>query len=238
MKGEISKGCGFGAEMVAYLYGEAGEAEARKVEDHLKACGVCAAEFAAVSHARTAVTEWRDVAFAPLETPRVNIPYMAAPVTEPGFSARLAALFSHLFARPAYSVAAVAVLITMAAVATISLRDQSSGVPSSEVAAVGEPAARVEVPSLPVPAATERLTAEKPPLPAPGEAGPAAPAVTKARTARASTPVRANPRRTPELRDATARRAVAPVSKPVLDGFQEMDDTSLRLADLFDDIGG
>lgn len=47
-------------DLVAVLYGEAGERERRDFELHLTQCGSCRAEFAAFAQVRESIGEWRD----------------------------------------------------------------------------------------------------------------------------------------------------------------------------------
>lgn len=57
-------GCGRGAEMVAYLYGEAGPEEERLFAAHLSTCAVCREEFAALGVVRAGLGEWREEALS------------------------------------------------------------------------------------------------------------------------------------------------------------------------------
>lgn len=74
--------CLFGNELVSYLYGEMSAAARPDFEDHLRECNSCIAEFAGVSEARLGVFEWHRDEFLALETPRIVIPYAqpSAPV--------------------------------------------------------------------------------------------------------------------------------------------------------------
>ncbi|MGH9944194.1 MAG: anti-sigma factor family protein, partial [Pyrinomonadaceae bacterium] len=51
--------CGYGEQLVGYLYGEANAAERRDFERHLEACSACHDELAAFGFVRVAVGEWR-----------------------------------------------------------------------------------------------------------------------------------------------------------------------------------
>ncbi len=51
--------CGRGAELVAYFYGEATDAERLSFERHLRACAACRDELAAFGGVRSAVGDWR-----------------------------------------------------------------------------------------------------------------------------------------------------------------------------------
>lgn len=62
-------------ELVSYLYAESDERESAKFEEHLAECDHCAGEFAALSLARLEVYEWHRDEFAPIATPRFEVPY-------------------------------------------------------------------------------------------------------------------------------------------------------------------
>ena len=70
-----SSDCSFSAEILAYLYGEIGKREKSEFEEHLVNCSNCADALADSAFARFSVQEWRDAEFAHLETPLINIPY-------------------------------------------------------------------------------------------------------------------------------------------------------------------
>lgn len=70
-----SSDCSFSAEIPAYLYGEISKGEKSKFEGHLVNCSNCADALADSAFARFSVQEWRDTEFAHLETPLINIPY-------------------------------------------------------------------------------------------------------------------------------------------------------------------
>ena len=71
------KDCGFGDEIVSYIYGEIGVTERSVFETHLADCPLCTDEFAAISNARFSVFEWQREEFAHLLTPEIIIPYAA-----------------------------------------------------------------------------------------------------------------------------------------------------------------
>ena len=75
--GHKKQTCGFADEIVAYIYDEIDRAERTKFESHLAGCAVCTDEFAGLSNARFSVFEWRREEFAHLATPEIDIPYPA-----------------------------------------------------------------------------------------------------------------------------------------------------------------
>lgn len=66
--------CAFAESLVAYLYDEASAAEKRVFEAHLKNCATCDDELKEFGFARTAIHEWRVADFDQLPTPAFKIP--------------------------------------------------------------------------------------------------------------------------------------------------------------------
>jgi hypothetical protein len=71
--------CGFAGDIVSYLYDEIDSAEKAKFETHLAGCTTCGTELAAFSGVRTSVANWREADFGWLPTPDIVIPYEALP---------------------------------------------------------------------------------------------------------------------------------------------------------------
>ena len=67
--------CEFTNEIVSYIYDEISVAERVTFEKHLANCRECTNEFADISHARLGVYEWQREEFAGLRTPEIVIPY-------------------------------------------------------------------------------------------------------------------------------------------------------------------
>lgn len=59
-----SSACGRESELIAFLYGEADEREARDFQLHLQHCSGCREEVASFGVVREAITTWRDEALA------------------------------------------------------------------------------------------------------------------------------------------------------------------------------
>jgi hypothetical protein len=55
-----TENCERANDLIAYLYGEANEFEARKFERHMQECARCKAEFAEFSQIRQSIVAWRD----------------------------------------------------------------------------------------------------------------------------------------------------------------------------------
>lgn len=67
--------CSFAAEIVSYIYGEIGAKEKSVFEAHLVDCETCPEELADFMEIRFSVNDWKQTEFAPLATPVIEIPY-------------------------------------------------------------------------------------------------------------------------------------------------------------------
>ncbi len=63
---EDAQSCARAGELVAYLYGEANEAETIDFKTHLHACHSCRTELAAFGEVRESIGEWREQALHPM----------------------------------------------------------------------------------------------------------------------------------------------------------------------------
>jgi len=70
-----STGCGYGEELVSYLYGET---ENAVFEAHLQDCHACADELEAFSGVHFSIKDWKSKEFDRLATPSIQIPYEKA----------------------------------------------------------------------------------------------------------------------------------------------------------------
>lgn len=67
--------CGFGEDLVAYLYDEIGGKDKSKFEAHLNSCKGCEEELAAFGFVRSSISEWRAEEFDGLEMSNIEIIY-------------------------------------------------------------------------------------------------------------------------------------------------------------------
>jgi hypothetical protein len=74
----IHSTCAFAERIVAYLYDEASAKERTEFETHLIKCSNCADELAEFGAVRSSVAEWRDE-FLTLNAPIINIPELKQP---------------------------------------------------------------------------------------------------------------------------------------------------------------
>ena len=225
--------CPLTDEIVSYMYGEIGGKVESDFEMHLAACTACTDEFAAVADSRFSVFEWKKEAFDPLPTPLFDVPYQREThANEIGFAAVVKA-WAQRFSIP---VAVAAVLALFAGVGVIMFETASE--PSVSVRNVRPVVQPESEPESPAPA----LVAPEPPEPR-----------DVVQVKRPSRPA-ANPVRVSIVRPKTTDRSRVIVSEkkpskdlnsvpqsqkaPALTAYQENDDESLRLAELFDEVGG
>lgn len=223
---KTDKTCPLTDEIVSYLYGELVSDTEHAFEAHLAECGPCTDEFAAIAEQRYSVFEWKKEAFDTLPTPRFAIPFEAH-ASRPGPIAAIMA-WAESLSIPLAVAAGLAVFLGIGMF--------FSGYFAGEQTHI---AANTQGPPIEAPRPADIEVAVEPlPVSAPGPAviKPAAPRPIVARR-----PVRRTPRPAtrpePNL-DVTPDRAVAAQRLPALTPYQEPDDDSLRLTDLFDDVGG
>ena len=69
----IAPVCERGDELIAFLYGEADQGEARKFEEHMEHCSSCKAEFASFGQLRSSIGSWKQEALAGFSFGRTSI---------------------------------------------------------------------------------------------------------------------------------------------------------------------
>ncbi len=233
--------CGFADEIVSYIYDETGEPERRKFETHLAGCSTCTDEFAAISNARFSVFEWHKEEFAHLSTPQIVIPYAAARKTvdenAPGFFAGLRGLLT--FPKFAFALAGIVAclglgFLGLSYIGERQVADVSVDEQSTPPAKMPEAPAGTEILAVTQPKTTpDSITKEPNDVASNREVKPITtadnrrPKINRPLTADVRKPVD----RAPGANSAQMRKA------PVLSNYDDNDDKSLRLADLFDDGG-
>jgi hypothetical protein len=226
------KECPFTHEIVSYIYGELGGGSELEFETHLADCVICTDEFAAVSNARFSVYEWQKEEFAHLPTPEIVIPYVSTGAGASEGVGLIAAVRAWL-AGVGVPVAVAAGVVVCIAIALLAVnltgrRDQpvASNIDSPAVAQRTEPP--VVEPGTNDPTVKKDIVRTPQPIKA---------AVNQPRRAVRRSPPDVNqpandlavkmPTQAPQVRKA-----------PVLSTYEDNDDSSLRLADLFDEVGG
>jgi len=222
--------CKDSAFIVPYMYGELSSSDCASFESHLLDCGECTDQFADISNARYEVYEWKKLEFEPLSTPKIKIAYAQVHSAD-GYSwfEKVRAALAHGWSAPGFAFAGMAIVATFA-VLMVTTRDTDNGNVASANVNVQVESNSATIPS-PV---TKKVVADDRAL------DPVGPTRIKAEPAGRNEAKRVNQtRKTPRRQMAETRSTSAqnlPRSAPSLNEFAEDEDTSLRLAELFDDI--
>ena len=236
MNNDNKSNCGFEAQIVSYIYDEATEPERRKFESHLIACTTCTDEFAEISNARFSVFEWQKEEFSPLLTPQIVIPYAdRKPITEgaaAGWFEGMRGIFSG-FGIPVTVAAALLIFLGIGFTAITLVRGTSDQIAANVVVEQPEKAQPVlkNETALKETETNRTLADSAMPLTVktdPSIRSPARPVKAVVESKRPSIP-RQLTAETVKNKNIQVRKA------PALSNFDEADDRSLRLADLFDE---
>ncbi|MDI1241034.1 MAG: zf-HC2 domain-containing protein [bacterium] len=218
MKGlGTNNSCSHGGDMLAYLYSEMAGEEREVFEVHLADCGTCIDDFAELSQSRYPVYEWKRTQFDPLPTPRVVIPFET-----PGSISLLDQIRRAFSFRPTLAFGGLGAAMITVVIAGYLILSSTSG--DTEVAREVEPSASptraLVVPSTP---SVDATTQERIEVAVRNER----PTVVRASTSAKS----------PAPKPKSARQPKRDDSIPVMSSIEEEDDDSLRLADIFEEIG-
>lgn len=236
MNANSCKTKGFEELIVSYIYDEASADERRRLETHILDCTSCMEEFAGLSNARLSVFEWQQESFADLETPAFVLPETTIAVANESESmfAKLGQILAGLRG-PVLAFGGLLVVVGIAVASLFILRNNRQP----------ETVAVAPVPAASVAASRGGDIVERPEAPTSTNIAKDQPAAIVA----ADTPVRDETRaikatarvRTPQPDRRVIARNFKPARRspaakaPVLSDFDEADDRSLRLSDLFDE---
>ena len=221
------KGCGLGDEIVSYIYSELAALDRERFESHLVSCTACTDEFAAIADARYSVFDWRKREFAALETPAIVIPYDRADIQTDRIGAfaafgEMVRSWRLAFATGLIAIAAVTVLtlgyLSTPQQVTVSSVPSQINVPD----AVQDVASEQKQVALPQPEIESVNHVDLRPFTVRPVKAHAVKPVVRARTILPASTVA----------DQTVKSGVN--KPPVLSNYEENEDKSLRLADLFD----
>ena len=226
-------GCKFRADIVPYMYAELATSDRSAFESHLLNCVDCTDEFAAISSSRFEVYDWKRLEFDGLATPVIEISYGEdiALHSAPSWTEKVRAAFGQRWELPIVAFAALAVVSIFAAAFVLS-RDSGGGLvaeaENSNTPAVNRPVVTgsEKIETVSQEKIEDRRDAESRPLQfsAPQRAGQRH----VVRNAKLTQP------RSVEVKQTSAQNQ--PQKIPRLNEFAEEEDTSLRLAELFEDI--
>ncbi len=232
--------CGSGESIVAYIYDEATPSERRNFEAHLLECAECTDEFAELSNARFSVFEWQKEAFAEIPTPEIVIPYeKTRSGSESGFWEAVKAYLGG-FAVPALA-AAILLAAGIGFIAIVLTRGDQQLAANTVEPVVNVPQIAVQPSITEVPQVANRPEVASEQRTNSVEREEKNKEIeTSPRPSRVATQAKAIKSPTPKpvvARSENRNTQETPRKKPVLSDFEESDDKSLRLTDLFDDIG-
>ena len=233
-----------GIELIAYMYGELDQNSRTAFESHLAICDECAMELASFADARLGVIEWRREDFDHLATPVILLPEsepVAAFVDKPATAGVFAGLWESLLSWPVFARAGTGLAAAALLVGSVYFAAFSGGASNSEVAAVPtkEPVANelsqneLEQKAKAVIANGEPIVEAKRPNSVRSEKPSGRRLVPRTQFASSRSP-QPSPAMIksgqPKVHTATKRA-------PRLNNLDEEEDKSLRLADLFAEIG-
>ncbi|MEP7213827.1 MAG: hypothetical protein ABI791_12160 [Acidobacteriota bacterium] len=235
--------CGFSGDLIGYLYDEIGGGERRVVEQHLAKCDLCSTEFAAVSSARNSVGEWFSQEFVGSPTPKFE--FAPQRQDEKSIVWSVWTMLSRIRFRVPV-LAAASALVIFGAVLFIRSTASDTEVASVSVPAVSTPSDEGIAANLgessPVPVQTADST---------NSIDIAADSVEPSRSVDVNTRAlssRKMARQEPKTRETRpgernqrtfpSDRSVAEgmQTKPSLNGYEEKEDETLRLEDIFSEI--
>lgn len=226
---QFSPECAFHGELLSFLYGEMPAGRANSFREHLGSCPECGSEFAALSSLRRSIGDWKSE-FDRVETPSIElpdrVPTVAGPARrDPTF---LESVRTFLSGFPALAAGSLGLLAIVGGIAIYLI----SGSDHSEIAR--ENGNRNTPAATPSPTAAPQ-TVQIPEKPIGPETAPK-----KANDARTVGIADKRPNRT--MRTDTRKVAGNEPKRrrganPTLLGEDDEEDDSIRLADLFDEIG-
>ena len=239
-----TSGSDHGVELVSYIYGEMDDLARDRFETHLAGCDECAVEIGAYADARLGVIEWRRNDFEPLATPAIIIPdtQPVATLVSRRPQAGWSAWIETILALPRYVQAGMGLAtaaLVLGALYLAFVPGNTAGDPGSIANKTTAPA-EVQIPEkAPVPDQAAVPAKSRPSTgPVPVVDRMSRTVTSNSRTQRAmlrQTPlVRSYKRIGPLLAAVPARKAGA---APTLNTFEDDEDTTLRLSDLFSQVG-
>ncbi len=214
--------CKFTSDIVPYMYGEMAGSETSAFESHLLECSTCTDEFASISNARYEVYDWKKLEFDPLATPQIEIVF--ATERSGSWMEKARAVFAQNWAIPSMATAGILVVAVLAAAFILTQKS------SPEVAA-----------NLVDDTVVEQPTVSSVPKIAGSQVNPDSQEYreNESRAVRAAAAQRVSHKRTVRTSrsvDVKTTSAQNIQKAPTLNEFVEEEDTSVRLAELFDDI--
>ncbi|MBX7173189.1 MAG: hypothetical protein K1X72_19625 [Pyrinomonadaceae bacterium] len=240
--------CNFAEEIISYLYNEMNHSEKINFETHLPDCAFCAREIADFTSVRSEIINWKSNEFDLVPTPVIEIPYensvqvvRANPISRPWY----AGIREYFSLSPIWLTASTAMALLAICIGLVLVTINSLKNPNDKIAQKNPP---VSTPTIEVKNVNSAISNVEP---------------TKPRTSNSTVPPKENPTENPNTtnvgekqnkkpQNTTPKRNLplnsdkngnSPTPKfnkksnsKSLTGDDE-EDNSLRLSDLFDEIG-
>jgi Putative zinc-finger len=234
--------CGFEDEIVSYIYNELPTNDRRSFESHLSGCTACTDQFADVSDARFSIFEYQKEEFAGLPTPLISIPFSSEVETvryaaDQPASGLLADIRGSL-AGWQWGLAALTVLIVGSVILAGNYYRLSQRTEQPQPITVGDNRSVAQIPSPDKAIATETSTNR---IDKDRHVQPVAVSVDKIRRpVSRSKQIAGHDRDVRQENDVkvVAVRSDSKTKAPALTNFEDSDDSSLRLSDLFENEVG
>jgi gas vesicle protein len=238
--------CDFGETLVSYLYEESSGAESDKFKVHAASCSHCAEELAGFTTMRSSLAQWKQEEFAPMVAPAISLPHEKPVILtdEPVFVGAVSSSFAEIirgFFTPkiAFAAAGFAALVICFGLGFALLGSQKSDneniVASNQQKDAGKkmvtnsdtPAVEIDTVAKTVPVISEKIDT-------PADTAPrATKTVHEIGDRHLKNSVAVNKTRSQD----TPRQVKQETKDLNTDIYEETEDDSLRLADLFAEAG-
>ena len=228
-----TENCGDGDVMLSYMYDEMASGDRQGFETHLQDCVSCTDEFAALAHGRFSVYEWQKLEFADLPTPDIVIPYsVPAPVRVGVFEG-----IAVWLAAWRWVFAAALLMVVSLAFAAVRFTGRQNGTPSVAMTDPGSVSTVVAMANADAPQNALALTDKDTSAPA-GSLAVQRPTIHRNTPVAARYKTAAGVKKSKLFTDTTIAvhnvQTVGAGKAPVLAGDDYSEDSTLRLADLFE----
>ena len=219
--------CDRPGEIVSYIYKELDIDARNEFEAHLAGCSICTDQFAELAYARFSVFEWHKEEFLDLPTPQFTIPYEQRSASASILSGFVGALRGVRWAIPA-----VALILVFLGTAYF-LTNNFSGGGGTPTTVESVQLAGNEIPGTSI-SNTEPILVDQEDT-APNEQMTLN--VSESRKSLSTLKAKSRSKAKP-LPVRISKPSSPDRDKPVLSSYREVEDRSLRLSDLFEEVGG
>lgn len=224
--------CFDGELLTSYIYGELAEPASEQVERHLLDCSECQTAFSGLSEARLSVFEWNKFEFMPMATPNISLVYKdqrswIRTVWE-------SFVVPHRWAAGAASFASIAIVLGLALVLINGISNTKEIAVANKTVVVPKPEIKVQEPV--ADPGSVAVSKEIKNTPDEESSGPEVVNISTKPVESRPRPQRHESKSTTSRQPSVSPSSTAGVNAPVrLNDFEELEDNSPRLSDLFDE---